>query len=75
MFVKKKKKLKKKTKRQKNNNKLTKKPQYNIFNYIIRIACTRCHRVFLFKEKLKFGEYSMTYILLSRKSDKIFENK
>lgn len=74
MFVKKKK-LKKKTKRQKNNNKLTKKNQYNIFNYIIRIACTRCHRVFLFKEKLKLEEYCMTYILLSRKSDKIFENK
>lgn len=74
MFVKKKN-LKKKTKRQKNNNQLTKKTQYNIFNYIIRIACTRCHRVFLFQEKLKLGEYSMTYILLSRKSDKIFENK
>lgn len=74
MFVKKKTK-KKRQKDKKNNNKLTKKTQYNIFNYIIRIVCTRCHRVFLFKEKLKFGEYSMTYILLSRKSNKIFENK
>lgn len=74
MFVKKIK-IKKRQKDKKKNNQLTKKTQYNIFNYIIRIACTRCHRVFLFKEKLKFGEYSMTYILLSRKSDKIFENK
>lgn len=60
MFVKKKK-TKKKTKRQKKKL-INKKNQYNIFNYIIRIACTRCHRVFLFQEKLKFGEYSMTYI-------------
>lgn len=57
MFVKKKlKKKDKKTKRQKKKL-INKKNPVQFFNYIIRIACTRCHRIFLFKEKLKLGEY------------------